>query len=182
MSEYEYKLAPDVNRPMRLNNFAHLWLHEGSIDAGEYGPHSIVLIEPISGAEGLSPRMRPYCHGLGEIDFYDKDGNGPPVRCRTHHLLTSVNDHVLVNGRWWEVCGGRCVYQGGRWVMRWRCYDNNRTCRKLNTMDLHADRRGRDHKPIRRAIARCLRNLADRLSYGPKRSVKAGHQTQNRGT
>ncbi len=95
------KLTPDKagernDYPMAPSAFAKLWHHDGAWETHPETDSWATLYEPL--AVDASPDARPYCYGLGEIDFYGRDGNGVLARhVRCHHLLSPSGDLVLLS-------------------------------------------------------------------------------------
>lgn len=96
------------------------------------GDYHVWLWEPL-GVDDVPDDARPYCYGLGEIDFYDHSGNKLLLRSVRHHLFCGGIDVVLLSsGVFYEICSGQCVYRAGRWHMRWWAGNNTRRARMLN--------------------------------------------------
>lgn len=95
------------------------------------GENHVWLWEPLD--VDAPEDARPYCFGVGEIDFYSRDGNTLTHRHVRHHDFNGGKDVVLLSdGVFYQVCGGQCVYKNGRWMMRWWCGNNTRRARMLN--------------------------------------------------
>lgn len=112
---------PDV-KPMSLRRFSTLWLCEAEWEPD--GPQSIHIWEPLD--VDAPEDAHPYCHGLGEITFYDRTGNGLIARSVRHHEISGLEDLVLLDGTWWQVISGQVIYRDSRWWMRWWAQKNGR--------------------------------------------------------
>lgn len=88
-------------------------------DDGQPIEHMRTLVEPLNVRVPLD--ARPYCHGIGEIDFYDKTGNKLLVRTSGHDM-SSVHPQILAtrNGGYWEIvqCGTVQVVDGEWCIVR----------------------------------------------------------------
>jgi hypothetical protein len=84
---------------------------------GEAVPHMRTLLEPLHVT--APPDARPYCYGVGEIDFYDADRKRVICKTRSHDLTASYPTVIKADGIWWEIVGsGQVVYIDGEWVIR----------------------------------------------------------------
>lgn len=120
-------------KPMSLLAFAKLWHCEAEFEKERPdATHWWVVWEPLD--TDAPEDARPYCYGIGEIDFYDRTGNrhlDRRVRC---HDLTAPHPMLVLlkDGVWREVLSGKVVYRNGRWHMRWLCATNTRAAMMMN--------------------------------------------------
>jgi hypothetical protein len=121
----------DEPAPASISAAAKLWV----VNSGEFERESGswgVFWEPL--AVRLGPDAKPStCYGRF-VAFYDRTGNGLLADMVQHYdFKASLFPHLLlIEGRWWEVVGGRCEHRKGQWAMRWSVSTATRWARKLN--------------------------------------------------
>ena len=115
-----------------------LTVYQCECEVEKIGENVLHLWEPLH-TSGIPKDARPYCYGLGEIDFYDPSGNTCIAKSVKHHDLGHGNIIVLLaDGRFAEVASGRVLwregvgpYGMGSWWMCWLAYTNGRKVRML---------------------------------------------------
>lgn len=118
----------------RFNSLTHAHL----VVAEEFesrlaGKHHVVFYEPVMIRQGRSPRnARLYLYGLGEIDFYDKGGHKKIGYGSHRHFMPPPTVLILLKDHWWEIVGGRAIWDKGGWCMEWRACDNSCWAHVLN--------------------------------------------------
>lgn len=116
-------------KPMHVHRLAWLGYHEGEWES--CGKNSIYLWEPLDAKEAPHD-AKVFCHGLGEITFYDRTGNGIKEQ-NVRHTQLDGDTALCVGGVWHQIASGRAMYRKGiGWCMRWLAYRNTRLARMLN--------------------------------------------------
>lgn len=125
MNRSDHNQAP----PLHVSAFCKLWtLVDGLVEP--CGKQCVHIWEPLD--VDAPPDARPYCYGLGEIDFWPVSGkNKLAERVRCHQFI--ADDLVqLRDGTWFKITSGRCMYRAGRWWMRWLAHKNTRHAKMMN--------------------------------------------------
>jgi hypothetical protein len=91
------------------------------------------LLEPLH--VDYPNNAKPYCYGIGEIDFYDHTGNVKLGSIRSHHLNASHPQLLCIVGQWWEVVSsGEVAVMERQWVIKRRICNNTRIAAMLNKL------------------------------------------------
>ena len=120
-----------MSKALSVSAFCKLWWADCEFE--QIGPNSYHVWEPLN--MDAPENARPYCYGLGEIDFYDSTGNrklAHAVQC--HHFNNAHGDLLLLGnpGIWVDVASGQVTYRKGSWYMRWLCFRNTRRAHFAN--------------------------------------------------
>jgi hypothetical protein len=132
MSQVDERTGDDHPRPLSLSAFAKCWHCDATFEPDGDSRHWVIVWEPLDVA--APPDARPYVHGLGEIDFYDRTGNVMLVRRVRFHSFkdTFPNLLLMADGVWREAGLGSVVHRDGRWWVKFRAADNTRAARMMN--------------------------------------------------